>query len=61
MRKLTLFAIVLLLSNAVQAQQDNKVRAQDAINFVGEFAMVCGVIASATYMQKSRGKPTYLP
>ncbi len=47
MGKLTLFAIVLLLSNAVQAQQDDRVKAQDAINYAGEFAMVCGVIASA--------------
>ena len=36
------------------------VRAHEAIEYRGEFAMVCGVIASANYLKKSKGGPSYL-
>lgn len=36
------------------------VRAHEAINYVGELAMVCGVIASADYRRDVRGDPTFL-
>lgn len=57
-----LFAVItlLLFSASGQAQQDDMVRAQEAIGHAGEFAMVCGVIASTKYLQNSRGAPTYL-
>jgi len=53
--------ILLLISSAPgQAQQDDMVRAHEARDHAGEYAMVCGVIASARYLQGSRGAPTYL-
>lgn len=60
MKTLSILSVFLLLSSAVQAQQDDRLMAQDAINYVGEFAMVCGVIASARYLKDSKGGPTYL-
>jgi len=57
-----LFVIIglLSLSSFAQAQQEDMVRANQAIEHAGEYAMVCGVIASAKYLQNSRGAPTYL-
>jgi len=57
-----LFVIIGLLSlgSFAQAQQEDMVRANQAIEHAGEYAMVCGVIASAKYLQNSRGAPTYL-
>lgn len=53
--------ICLVLSSASgQAQQDDMVRAHQAIDHVGELAMVCGVIASTRYLEGVRGAPTYL-
>ncbi len=60
MKSLSVYGLFLLLNSAVQAQSDDMVRAHDAINFRGEFAMVCGVIASAKYLKDSKGGPTYL-
>ena len=41
-------------------QVPDMVRAHEAAEYAGEFAMVCGVVASASYVESSRGKPTYL-
>jgi len=49
-----------ILSAPGYAQQDDMVRANEATDHAGEYAMVCGVIASAKYLQNSRGAPTYL-
>jgi len=51
---------LLILSAQAPAQQDDMVRAHEAREHAGEYAMVCGVIASAKYLQNSRGAPTYL-
>ena len=48
------------MSSAVGAQTDDMVKAHDAIEHAGQFAMVCGVIASAKYLKDSKGAPTYL-
>lgn len=54
-------AICLLVFSAPGwAQQDDIVRAHEASGHAGEYAMVCGVIASAKYIENSRGAPTYL-
>jgi len=45
---------------AAESQLSDMVRPSEAIQHVGEFAMVCGVIASARYARDSRGEPTYL-
>jgi len=57
-----LFTTILLLifSAPGHAQQDDMVRAHEARDHAGEYAMVCGVIASASYLQGVRGAPTYL-
>jgi hypothetical protein len=60
MKSLSVTALFLLLNGTVQAQSDDMVRAHEAINFRGEYAMVCGVIASAKYLEDSKGAPTYL-
>lgn len=51
---------LLIFSASACAQQDDMVRAFEARQHAGEYAMVCGVIASAKYLQNSRGAPTYL-
>ena len=33
---------------------------KDAVNHVGENARVCGLVASATYAQRTKGAPTFL-
>jgi hypothetical protein len=61
MRKLSITVIVAgLLSGPLLAQQEDIVRAHQAIDHAGEYAMVCGVIASARYNKESKGAPTYL-
>ena len=60
MKKLILAASILLTGTNVQAQAPDMVRAHDAMQYVGEYAMVCGVIASASYQRDRRGAPTYL-
>ena len=37
-----------------------RITATEAKNHIGETATVCGVVASATYASRSRGKPTFL-
>ena len=61
MKKVSWFIFLALsISNFAQAQPNDMIRAHEAKVHVGEYAMVCGVIASANYMKNSRGGPTYL-
>jgi len=60
MKNLLAIACLLSLSLPAFAQQDDMVRAHEAREHAGEYAMVCGVIASASYVQGARGAPTYL-
>ena len=60
MKNLLFIPIILLAAGTAFGQPPDMVRAHDAINYAGEYAMVCGVIASASYLDKSRGKPTHL-
>lgn len=60
MKYLVTITCLLILSAPGHAQQDDMLRAHAAREHAGEFAMVCGVIASAKYLHKSRGAPTYL-
>ena len=56
-------SLCLLASTAAEAAEGepaDMVRPSEAIRHVGEFAMVCGVIASARWLHNSRGGPTYL-
>ena len=54
------FIVAGLLSGPARAQQEDIVRAHQAIEHAGEYAMVCGVVASARYNRDSKGAPTYL-
>lgn len=60
MKHLLIAILTFFLSNGLQAQPDDMVRAHEAIEHRGEYAMVCGVIADANYLEDSRGGPTYL-
>jgi len=60
MKHISAVIIALLLSSVLQAQPDDMVRAHEAIDYAGEYAMVCGLIASAKYLPDSKGGPTYL-
>ena len=60
MRYLIFFLCFVFATGTVQGQAPDMVRAHEAINYAGEYAMVCGVVASARYLDKSRGKPTHL-
>ena len=57
--KIACLSLLALASSAI-AQAPDMVLAKDAINHVGDYAMVCGVIAAADYRQDIRGTPTYL-
>jgi exonuclease VII large subunit len=60
MKYLPLMLFTFFLSSGLQAQPDDMVRAHEAIEHRGEYAMVCGVIAGANYLKDSKGGPTYL-
>jgi hypothetical protein len=45
---------------AAALAQDDIVRAHEALDHAGDYAMVCGVIADARHARDSRGDPTYL-
>jgi hypothetical protein len=60
MKKLSVIFALLSLVSVARAQPEDMVRANQAVEHAGEYAMVCGVIASTKYLQKSRGAPTYL-
>jgi hypothetical protein len=60
MKNLFTTICLLVLSASGYAQRDDMVRAHEAREYAGQYAMVCGVIASAKYLQNSRGAPTYL-
>lgn len=60
MRHLLFISCFLLFANTSHGQPPDMVRAHEAINYAGDYAMVCGVIASANYLERSRGKPTHL-
>jgi DNA/RNA endonuclease YhcR with UshA esterase domain len=42
------------------SQQAKGISASEASNHVGDNVTVCGVVASATYATRSKGKPTFL-
>jgi len=56
---LSTFAVCvpLLFAQDVNAQT---ISAADASNHVGENATVCGIVASAKYSARSKGRPTFL-
>jgi len=60
MKHISTSIIFILLCTGVQAQPTDMVRAHEAIEHRGDYAMVCGVIATASYLKDSRGGPTYL-
>ena len=52
--------LLAILTSNVFAQEEEVVMAKDAEQHVGEFAMICGIIAETTYDRTSKDKPTYL-
>ena len=59
-KRISLVGLLILAAGMAAAQNSDMVRAHDAINYAGDFAMVCGVIADANYALNVRGEPTYL-
>jgi RecG-like helicase len=57
--KVALFAFFVLVSLPVQAQT-KKITPTEAKSHVGEKATVCGTVASARYVDRSKGQPTFL-
>jgi hypothetical protein len=58
---LSKFMVMLALAtSAIFAQDTVRLLAHEASGHLGEFAQVCGVIASARYARSSNGGPTYL-
>lgn len=53
-----IFAFLICASGSI-AQQEY-VNPIDAYKFIGKEKTVCGIVASATYAIRSRGKPTFL-
>ena len=60
MKNLSFLFLYLLLSPVANAQPANLIKSFEAIQHVGEYAVVCGVIASTSYRKNSKGSPTYL-
>ena len=64
MRKPTCIVTVLLLAVFVSPvsifAQARKLTAEEAKNYVGEVATVCGTVASARYAERTNGQPTFL-
>ena len=61
MSRLPVVVASLLLAAPTLAQDvPDMVLAKDAANYIGEYAMVCGVVSAADYRQDVRGAPTYL-
>ncbi len=58
--RLFLYAAVAGLCAPIAHAQEDMVRAHEALEHAGEYAMVCGVIADARHARDSRGEPTYL-
>ena len=59
----TLFLVSLLfalLSVSAFADTKSPITPVDAANHIGEYATVCGFVASAKYAIRSRGAPTFL-
>lgn len=56
--------LVAAIATVVVAQagvaDDSSIRPVDAINYVGQFATVCGIVASAKYATGTKGQPTFL-
>jgi hypothetical protein len=45
---------------ATGAQAVEQIGPEDAPNYIGQQAQVCGVVASAQFANRSRGQPTFL-
>lgn len=52
--------LCLLLLGTVSIAQEQSISASDAQKFVGEKKNVCGMVASATYVIRTKGQPTFL-
>src|SRR6188472_3324910 len=49
------FSVVVIVAQAAET-----ITPQDAPNYIGQHAQVCGVVASAKFANRSRGQPTFL-
>lgn len=52
--------VLLLPAFTVSAHAEQRLTAAEARQHMGEQAIVCGVVVSARYAVRSRGKPTFL-
>jgi hypothetical protein len=53
-----LFFLILTCSTPIHAQK--RISAQDAKNYVGENATVCGTVASEHFAANTKGQPTFI-
>lgn len=60
MKKLFTFLVAVFCCHGAFAQSEDLVRAHEAINHKGDYAMVCGVIASVNDLSGSKESPIYL-
>lgn len=54
------FFLVVLLFGIHESRADEFISPDEAIDHVGEYATVCGTVASSRYSVKSKGSPTFL-
>jgi hypothetical protein len=59
-RILVVFLAVAVLAVGPAVCADRKLTAAEAGQHIGETATVCGVVASGRYIERTRGRPTFL-
>ena len=59
MKKLTLYLLI-ILSTIVFGAENNVIRPDQAVDHIGEYKTVKGIVASAKYLSRVKGRPTFL-
>lgn len=55
-----ILAVLLALIAPNLAYSTDSITPSQASHYVGQYAQVCGIVASATYAERDRGQPTFL-
>ena len=59
MKKLTIYLLI-VLSTIVFGAENNVIRPDQAVDHIGEYKTVKGLVASAKYLSRVKGRPTFL-
>ena len=59
MKKLTIYLLIVLSTNVFGAE-NNVIRPDQAVDHIGEYKTVKGIVASAKYLSRVKGRPTFL-